>query len=119
MNFPQLEKLTEDLSDSQLDEIIRTLKYSRDTSKENRFDKLHIVYNAKEEDILIAIQKIKLELHDKLNEMSIEKLNKLADLMGIGFLNEPEDKKEMILILSTEKPAKIEDALKKLNKIVS
>lgn len=63
-----------------------------------------------------AIQKIKSDLYDKLNELSLEQLYKLADLLEVGFINEQEDKEEIILILSTEQPSKIEEALNKLDR---
>ncbi len=63
MHFWKLKELTEELSDEQLDEIINYLGNYEfgDPSKENRFDKLHIIYNAEEKDILKAIEKIRLK----------------------------------------------------------
>ncbi len=53
---------------------------------------------------------------EKLNKLTESQLRKLADLMEIGFLNNPDDldKDEIILILQTEQEAKILTALKKL-----
>ncbi len=52
-------------------------------------------------------------LWNELNGLSEEQLRKLADLMDIG-LNDPLDKDEIILILSTEPEAKILEAIQKL-----
>ena len=54
------------------------------------------------------------ELCEEMKKHSESELHRLADIMGVGFLNEPEDKDEIILILSTEPLEKIRDGLKKL-----
>ena len=59
---------------------------------------------------------MKEEIKKSLKDLSIKELRKLANLIDVGFLNEPEDKDEIILILSTESDGKIEKALKRLNK---
>lgn len=53
---------------------------------------------------------------DKLNKLTESRLRKLADLMGVGFLNNPDDldKDEIIMVLSTESESKILSAFKKL-----
>ena len=53
---------------------------------------------------------------EKLNKLTESQLRKLADLMGIGILNNPDDldKDEIILILSLEFESKILSALKNL-----
>ncbi|MFH1802612.1 MAG: hypothetical protein ABH864_04120 [archaeon] len=116
MNFQMLEKLTEDLSDHQLDEVIRLLNNS-DSSKENRFDRLHIIYRFKENEINKAINELKSKLYAKLDGLSERQLHELADVMGIGFVNEPEDKEEVVMVLSMEKLRRIEEGLKKLKNL--
>ncbi len=54
------------------------------------------------------------ELWEELNKLSENELHRLADLMDVGFLNEPEDKDEIVLVLSTEPLEKIKAGLKRL-----
>ena len=51
-----------------------------------------------------------------LEDLSKKELMQLAKIIGVGFLNEPEDKEEIILILLTEPIAKLKNDLKKIKK---
>lgn len=62
------------------------------------------------------MKSISKQTWNKLNSLSSNKLKDLADLMNIGFLNEPEDKAELVLLLSTESESKVLKAIKKLTK---
>jgi len=53
-------------------------------------------------------------LYQVMNEYSESELHKLADIIDVGFLNEPEDKDELLSILSTLPIQKLKDGLKKL-----
>lgn len=55
-------------------------------------------------------------MFNKLNALSEKELHKLLDLMGIGIMNGPEDKDELILILSIEPERKIISAINELKK---
>lgn len=58
-------------------------------------------------------------LWKELHKLSLKELYKLAELARIVFLNEPEDKEELITILGTESSIKIKNALKKLKKSIT
>lgn len=51
-----------------------------------------------------------------LNKLTENQLDKLTEILGIGFLNEDLDKEEKIMILQTESQAKIAKAIIKLKK---
>jgi hypothetical protein len=51
---------------------------------------------------------------NKVNKLSEQELDKLADLMDVGFLNDDLDKDEKVLVLTTESESKILKALKQL-----
>ena len=51
---------------------------------------------------------------NKVNNLSEQELDKLADLMGVGFLNDDLDREEKVLVLTTEPESKILKALKQL-----
>ncbi|MCK5449379.1 hypothetical protein KAI32_00780 [Candidatus Pacearchaeota archaeon] len=51
---------------------------------------------------------------NKVNKLSEQELDKLADLMDVGFLQDDLDREEKVLILTTESESKILKALKQL-----
>jgi len=51
---------------------------------------------------------------NKVNNLSEKDLDKLADLMGIRFLQDDLDRDEKVLVLTTESESKILNALKKI-----
>lgn len=60
------------------------------------------------------MKQVSKSIWNKLNKLSKQELNKLADLMGIGFLNTDLDKDEKVIVLITESESKILNALKSL-----
>ena len=49
-----------------------------------------------------------------MNKLSEQELDKLAELMGVGFLQDDLDREEKVLVLTTEPESKILRALKQL-----
>ncbi len=62
------------------------------------------------------LHRIDNDFWEQLNRLSEAEVDKLADLMGVGFLNHPEDidREDKILVLSTEPITHIRSGLKKL-----
>jgi len=62
------------------------------------------------------MEKISKSTSEKLKKLTESQLRKLADLIDVGIMNNPDDldKEELILILHTESETKILAALKRL-----
>mgnify|MGYP001586918975 CR=1 len=60
------------------------------------------------------MERVSRSTWDKVNGLSEQELDKLADLMGLGFLQEDLERDDKVLILTTEPEAGILKALKQL-----
>ena len=64
--------------------------------------------------LLVIMEQVSKPTWNKVNKLSEQELDKLADLMDVGFLNDDLDKDEKVLVLTTESESKILKALKQL-----
>tara|TARA_Y100000034_G_C6896283_1_gene413302 strand:- start:274 stop:471 length:198 start_codon:yes stop_codon:yes gene_type:complete len=53
---------------------------------------------------------------NKVNKLSEKELDKLAELIGVGFLQDDLDRDDKVLVLTTEPESNILEGLEKLNK---
>ena len=68
----------------------------------------------------MAIHRISDKTYDELEKLSEKEIDKLAEILSIGFLNEDADKEEKIFIIANEQPeSELIEALKKIRVIKS
>jgi hypothetical protein len=64
--------------------------------------------------LLVIMEQVSKPTWNKVNKLSEQELDKLADIMDVGFLNDDLDRDEKVLVLTTESESKILKALKQL-----
>ena len=62
----------------------------------------------------MSMEQVSKPTWNKVNKLSEQELDKLAELMGVGFLQDDLDREEKVLVLTTDPESKILKALKKL-----
>ncbi len=62
----------------------------------------------------MSMEQVSKPTWNKVNKLSEQELDKLAELMGVGFLQDDLDREEKVLVLTTEPESKILRALKQL-----